>query len=237
MRQRDLIGQSLQPQDFMTNEEIAQNQKNPQTFPQKTQNTQTISNNEIPDMEKIEGLPSANRRADIKKEVDAKFVGKINTIEDQIQKDVQDAQNKKFSFMPNSPRDVLKKLIAQGEYMEDFQVFGNTWTLRALDQGDTLLMMEEVKDTMISQTGRIVAIMFGTVIYSVQAINGESIYEWFDEIKPGKYLDRMEYHTAVRYAFRKYLEAMPPAIIDELYSKYLEVDAKRILALEELKNS
>jgi hypothetical protein len=196
-----------------------------------------MASNDIPDMEKIEGLPSVNKRMDIKKEIDATFAGKIRTIDDQIQSDVQDAQNKKFSAMPNSPRDALKRLIAQGEYMEDVKVFGNTWTLRALDQGDTLLVMEEVKDTISTQTGRIIAIMFGTIIYSVQAINGESIYEWFDEIKPGKYLDRMEYHIAVRQAFRKYLEAMPPSIVDELYTKYIEIDAKRVLALEELKNS
>jgi hypothetical protein len=234
------MGTSLQSKDFMTDEEILQHQnksQKAQILQPQEKIVPTLSDINIPDMENIEGIPAANKRLDIKKEIDSVFNGKVKTIEDQIQRDVQEAQNKKFNSMPNTPKDVLKKLIAHGEYMEDFQVFGVTWTLRAMDQGDTLLMMEEVKDTMISQTGRIIAIMFGTVIYSVQAINGTSIYEWFDEIKPVKYSDRMEYHTAVRYAFRKYLEAMPPAIIDELYSKYLEVDAKRILALEELKNS
>ena len=47
----------------------------------------------------------------------------------------------------------------------------------------------------------------------------------------------MEYHIAVRKAFKKYLEAMPPAVIEILYEKYVEVDDKRNKALEDLKNS
>jgi hypothetical protein len=192
----------------------------------------------IPDMHKVEGMPSAQRRNTIAQQVDQRVADKILTIEDKIQRDIQDAQQQKYVNMPTSPKEILKNLIAKGEYTEDVKLFGHVWTLRALDQGDTLLALEEIRDSFVTQSGRVMSMMFGSVIYSLEAIDGISIYEWFEDIKLTAFKNnRMEYHIAVRKALRQYLEAMPPTVVDSLYEKYLEVDERRNKAVSELKNS
>lgn len=195
------------------------------------------SESDIPDIHKMEGMPNAARRMEIQQHVNNQL-DKVENIETQIKKDVESAQKKKFEGSPKTPKEVLKSLIAKGEYTENFQLFGQTWTLRALDQGDTILSLDEVRDSIETASGRVLALMFGTVTYSIEAINGQPVYEWFEEIKLSAFNnDRMEYHVAIRKALRKYLEAMPPGVIDTLYEKYLELDSKRAKALEELKNS
>jgi hypothetical protein len=224
--------------DFLTGEEVVQTQV-PETGPEPSIPVTPMEPNmdaNIPDLEKMEGTPNVQRRQEINKMVDDKISTKVTTIEDQIQKDIQNAQKKKFEGVATHPKDILKQLIAQGEYIEDAQLFGHTWTLRALDQGDQLMSLDEVKDTLETASSRVIAMMFGAVVFSVQAIDGVSIYEWFDEIKITDFKDNMEYHIAVRKAFKKYLEAMPPTVIEILYEKYLEVDEKRNKALDELKN-
>ena len=226
--------------DFLTGEEMQQTQMPdsiPVTSPPITPNLQQNVNSGVPDLEKMEGTPNVNRRQEINKMVDDKIMTKVASVEEQIQKDIQDAQKKKFEGKAAHPKDILKQLIAKGEYVEDFQLFGHTWTLRALDQGDQLMSLDEVRDTLETASGRVVALMFGSIVFSVQAIDGLSIYEWFDEIKVTDFKDNMEYHIAVRKAFKKYLEAMPPSVIEILYEKYLDVDEKRNNALDELKNS
>lgn len=234
-------GVPLNKDDFLTGEEIQQTQTEipdtlPVTPPPTIPNVGQNVDGGVPDLEKMEGTPNVNRRQAINQMVDEKIVAKISTVEDQIQKDIQNAQKKKFEGVATHPKDVLKQLIAQGEYIEDFKLFGHTWTLRALDQGDQLMSLDEVKDTLETASGRVIAMMFGSVVFSVQAIDGVSIYEWFDEIKITDFKDNMEYHIAVRKAFKKYLEAMPPAIVEMLYEKYMDVDEKRNKALDELKN-
>ena len=234
---------SLNKDDFLTGEEMAQTEmptQMPGVSPTNQVPVPNVSQNMdsgIPDLENMEGTPDAYRRQEISKMVDDKIVAKVSTIQDQIQKDIQDAQKKKFEGVASSPKDVLKQLIAVGEYVEDFKLFGHTWTLRALDQGDQLMSLDEIKDSLESASGRVIAMMFNSVVFSVQAIDSVSIYEWFTEIKITDYKDNMEYHIAVRKAFKKYLEAMPPSVIEILYEKYLEVDEKRNKALDELKIS
>lgn len=246
MKQREGIdiptnqGAPFSSDDFLTGEEIQQTEK-PETTPMPTPPTNPFMEQDvtggIPDLEKLEGTPSVNRRQQINQMVDEQIMTKVSTVEDQIQKDIQNAQKKKFEGKASHPKDILKQLIAVGEYVDDFKLFGHTWTLRALDQGDQLMSLDEIKDSLETASGRVIAMMFNTVVYSVQAIDNISIYEWFDEIKITNFRDNMEYHIAVRKAFKKYLEAMPPAIIEILYEKYLEVDEKRNEALDELKNS
>lgn len=237
-------GMSFDKDDFLTGEEMAQNQMSEQVpnVPSVNQispapNIGPGVDSGIPDLENMEGTPSAHRRQQINQMVDDKVIAKVTSIQDQIQKDIAEAQKKKFEGRPSHPKDILKQLIAQGEYVEDVQLFGHIWTLRALDQGDQLMSLDEVKDTLETASSRVIAMMFGSVVFSVQAIDGISIYEWFDEIKITAFNDNMEYHIAVRKAFKKYLEAMPPSVIEVLYEKYMEVDEKRNKALDELKNS
>ena len=231
---------SFSSDDFLTGEEMINAQVSETVINNKVPTPPNMEQNinmDIPDLESMEGTPTAKRRQEINEMVDANITTKVSTIEDQIQKDIQNAQQKKFQGVATHPKDILKQLIAQGEYVEDVQLFGHSWTLRALDQGDQLMSLDEVKDTLETASSRVIAMMFGAVVFSVQAIDGISIYEWFDEIKITNFNDNMEYHIAVRKAFKKYLEAMPPSVIEILYEKYLEVDEKRNKALDELKNS
>jgi len=189
------------------------------------------------DLHTLEKTPNAARRSEIDQSV-TQTVNKIDTVEDKVRKDVLEAQKKKFEGIPKTPKDVLKSLIAQGEYTKDFKMFGQIWKLRALDQSDTMLALDEVKDDYETGSGRMLALMFGTIIYSIEAINGISVYEWFEELKLQDYNNnRMEYHVAVRKALRSYLEAMPPGIVDVIYEKYMELDEERAGAIEKLKNS
>lgn len=224
---------------------------NNQAPPQQTQVTQSSNqqviikepdnsvDQDIPDLHKLEGVPSANRRAEIAESVMKQFDGlnKVEEFENKIRKDVEEAQKKKFEGVPKSPKDILKSLIAKGEYTKEYELFGQKWTLRALDQNDTLLALEEIKDDYETQSGRLMAMLFGTVVYCIEAINGIPVYQWFDDIKLSNYKDRMEYHVAVRKALRLYLEAMPPVVLDAIYDKYTELDLERQEALNELKNS
>lgn len=221
----DLNSQQLRSDDLLTGEEM------------QSQPVIQQPSNDIPDLHQTEKIPNSNRREVINQQVDT-TMNKMETIDERIQKDIQNAQKTKLENMPKDPKEILKSIIAQGEYKEDFRMFGQTWTLRALDEGDTLLALDEVRDTLTTQSGRLLAVMFGTIMYSIEAINGVSIYEWFEDIKLTDYRnDRMEYAVAVRRALRKYLEAMPPTIIDSLYDKYLEIDSRRNEGLEQLKNS
>lgn len=195
--------------------------------------------NEIPDLHQTDGLPNPQKREEVRQKAQSAIMpNKIDLVEDQIKKDIETAQKQKFEGIPKTPKDILKSLIAQGEYKETFKMYGQEWTLRALDQGDILISVDEVKDSLTSQSGRIMAVMFGTIVHSLDSINGISVYDWFEEIRISDYNNNpMEYNIAVRTALRKYLEAMPPAVIDSLYDKYLEVDSRRNEALDKLKNS
>jgi len=195
-------------------------------------------NNDIPDVHKLEDLPNKNQRAQIAKDIDQQVSPKLQTIEEKIQQDIENAQKQKFANTPQTPKEVLKSLIAKGEYKEDFRLFGQKWTLRGLDQEDLLLSLELVSDLQSTQSGRLVSLMFGTILYSIDAINDVSLYDWFEDIKLADYNnDRKQYHIAVRRALSKYLGAMPPIVIDTLYEKYTELEERRNAGFSELKNS
>jgi len=227
-------GQGIHSGDLLTSDQM--NNQPPQQ-PIATTIPQQNMGSPIPDLHTTEQLPNAERRAQINQKVD-QTMNKIDTVEDRIRRDVAEAQKTKFQGAPKNPKEVLKQLISKGEHTEDFDIFGHKWTLRALDQGDTLLSLDEVKDTLSTQSGRVMSVMFGTIIYSLEAIDDVSVYEWFEDIKLSDFnMNRMEYHVAVRRALRAYLEALPPNVIDILYEKYLEMEERRGAAIEELKNS
>lgn len=220
----------LNPEDLLTGDDVNKQSQPPINNRASSPNVEDIHN--------MERMPDANRRQKISEDVDNRVQPKMTTIEEKIQQDILSAQQQKFEGMPVHPKDVLKKLISMGEYKQDFELFGHTWTLRALDQGDALLSLEEIRDSFQTQSGRIMSMMFGTLIYAIDAIDSVSIYEWFDDIKLKDYNgNRMEYHIAVRRALRAYLEAIPPRAIDLLYEKYLELDENRNKGIDELKNS
>ena len=188
----------------------------------------------VADLEKEDGRPQVQDRAQISNA--AQGISITDKIEDKIAKDVQDSQSK-FKGMQGAPKDILKSIIARGEYREDFNLFGVQWTMRALDQGDLLMAIEEVKDTVMTTWGKLTELEFVKTSFSIEAINGVSVYEIFDEVKLSDYQNKMSYILVVKKALQRYLEAFPPTFIDALYEKYSEIDKKRSEALEELKKS
>jgi hypothetical protein len=226
----------INPNDLLTGEDLSQNQTQDPVIP--IRKMETLNPSDIPDLHKLEQSPNAVRRGEISKQVETTLLNKVETLEDKIKRDIESAQQQKFSNMPRDPKEILKQIIAKGEYRETIELYGHKWTLKALDQNDTLLSLDEVRDSVATQSGRIIALMFGTVMYALEAIDEISITEWFPEITLAMYKgNRMEYYIAVKRAVRSYLEALPPAVIDSLYMKYEEIDSKRNQGLSELKNS
>ena len=191
-------------------------------------------NNNIPDLENSESFPSAEARNKIRESVN---VSRADTIDEVIEKEIN--QNRlKYNGIPGDPKNVLKELIDRGQYKEDFALYGHTWTLRALDQSDVLLALDEIKDSVMTFTGRFTYMAVAYTVYALDAIDVVSVYEWFPSIKKSDYGNNdVDYIIAVRRALKKYFEALPPKVIDDLYEKYTEVDKKRNEALDQLKNS
>lgn len=188
----------------------------------------------IPDLEKEDSRPTnydKQHAANV-----AKGISTADKIEDKISKDIQDSQAK-FKGVPSHPKDILKSIIAKGEYKETVHLFGVDWTLRALDQGDLLFAFDEVKDNVSTLAGRMTTLEFAKVVFSIEAINNTTIYELFDEIKMSDYPNKMVYIITVKKALQRYLEAFPPDLIDMLVNAYAVIDMKRMEAIAELKNS
>jgi len=198
------------------------------------QNALLYSQNPIADLEKEDGRPTVQDRAQIN--TAAQGISIIDKIDDKIAKDLQDSQTK-FKNIQGTPKDILKSIIARGEYREDFNLFGVQWTMRALDQGDILMAIEEVKDTVTTTWGKLTALEFVKTSFAIEALNGVSVYEIFDEVKLADYQNKMSYILVVKKALQRYLEAFPPSFIDALYDQYTSIDKKRSEALEELKKS
>mgnify|MGYP006989315724 CR=1 FL=1 len=174
-----------------------------------------------------------------KNEIDAeieKYLSKNTLAEERLLKEVE-AVKKKNEAAPEHPRNILADLLAKGELKKTFDVAGHTWTLRALDQGDILLAMDDLKDSIETEAGRITSVVFSKVVYSIEAIDGIPIYQFFPEIQPQDHPSKIDYIITVKKSLRAYLVGMAPRIIDLLYSKYLELEDERDKALDKLKNS
>jgi hypothetical protein len=176
-----------------------------------------------------------DRKAEIDAEV-AKAISKENLAEERLQTEAE-LIKKKHEGSPSHPRDILKELLVKGELRKTFEVFGHRWTLRALDQGDLLLAMDDLKDSIETEAGRLVAVVFSKVVYSIEAIDDIPIYDFFPEIQPTNYPSKIDYIIAVKRFLRSYLVGMPPVVIDTLYIKYDEVERERDQAVTKLKNS
>lgn len=224
----EFAGIGEQP-EFITSDQLAKMQGQPPLM-----QPQPIS--DIPDLHKTEEIPTRIRRSEINQQVDA-TIKKSENIDDRISADLEKSQQK-YSSMPIDPLETLKSLIKKGEYTKDFELFGHIWTLRALDQSDIMLSYEDVNDLIETAASRYASMMFSYVVYSIEALDGTSIYKWFPDITLDMFKgDKAEYMIAVKRALRRYLEPQPPIVIESLYQKYLEVDALRNEALIELKNS
>jgi len=217
----------------------ASNPKPVQSQPQLS-TAQNIVNSQppIPDLhtDSDSEIPNATQRRVLETQSQSAEPSKEDLIKEKIQQDLK--QNLAMKGAPQHPLDVLKSLIVRGEYKEDITLFQQVWTLRALDQSDMLLALDEVSDMLESSVGRLTAVAFAQIVYALEAINGITIYEMFkDTIKPVDYPNQMSYIIAVKKALRRYLEHFPPVVIDSLYTAYMEVDKKRNEALNQLKNS
>ena len=191
----------------------------------------------IPDMHNV-GFTSNPKDRKSALETAAKSTTNINQeiIDERIKQNITAAQGGTPPAMPKEPKDILKYLIAKGSIEEKVVVADHTWTMRALDQRDLMLIMEQLRDDLDSQTARITAIMFYQVVYSIEAVDGISIYEWFSEIQEAKFPNKEAYIVAVKNAIKEYFLHMPNRTIDEFYTKYSEIEDKRSKALEEIKN-
>jgi hypothetical protein len=220
----------LSPGDFITGPAAGIQQPNPFPKPSPTG---------IPDLHKVDlnSTPQARQEILQKTEMSTSEL-KQEILDEKISQDIKTARESSLNkAFPDSPKDILKQLIAHGEYQEVVEIFGSKWTMRALDQRDLLLAAEMVKDDLSSSTARMSSIIFLQVVFSLEAINGTSIYDCFQDIKPADYKTREEYSLAIRVTLKKYLEHVPPQVINMFYDEYKRIEDTRNKALGNLKNS
>ena len=137
-----------------------------------------------------------------------------------------------------SPIDKLKAIISKGVLTKDLQAYGITWTFKTLDQLDKIGLYDDA-DKYAINSGRVPAIELMAVAYSLEAIDGQSVYSFFpdditlEKCENNKYL----FIAAIRKAIASYLQGFPQTCIAELYKAYCELEAEKEQALSELKNS
>ena len=218
--------------DFLTQQDMITN----------TQGTPMVDPpmvDQLPDLDlEKNGLPNAATRNDIKAKIDNQMKpDKAAEAQRQIDRELSQLTNK-IPGSQKDPKNILKDLIAKGTYEETFELLGQEWTMRALDQNDTLLAADEIKDDVETQAGRLSAVMFSQVIFSITALNKIPLGKWFPEIRLEDFnMNEIAYNMAIRRALMTYMGKLSPKIIDDLYMKYIEINDKRNEAIEELKNS
>lgn len=233
------------PEDLLTAEDFAVKEKHglptSHPFSPKVGGMQQVPKefdnlpNFVEDLHNEEQFVTAESRSRIDENLQD-LLSKENLAEERLHREIEDAK-KKYSAVPDKPRDLLKSLLLKGELRKSFRLYGYSWTLRALDQGDLLLAVDDLNDNVATQAGKLFSITFSKVVYAIEEIEGIPIYQFFPDILPSDYNSRIEYIIAVKKALRAYLTGMSPKIIDALYDKYLEVETERDKALEQLKNS
>jgi hypothetical protein len=157
-------------------------------------------------------------------------------LDEKIRQDITSI--KKEVQAPQGPKDVLKALIARGDYREDVELFGHIWTMKALSQGDIIAAFNDIKDDNSSAVGKVATLTISQIAYAVEACDGQSIYEWFpDIINRQDFGTTEEFKLAVRRIFRRYLEQMASTTLNALDAAYTTIEKKRNEALVELKKS
>ena len=218
---------NLDSKEFLTPEQIPNDVKinafpRPNAIPDLDPNTMNANLKERKAV--LEGLQSPT--AALKKEI----------MEEMANEELRDSKPS-LEKIPDNPKDALKFLIAKGDFTKTIRMYGSNWTLRALDQRDITLALDNIKMDMESETARMSALMFIQVVYSIEAINGISIYEWFPEVKRENYNKKEEYILAVKNQLKVYLEHVPPYVIDSFYTEYSAIENERAKLFAELKNS
>jgi len=186
-------------------------------------------------------VPNANRQREIDENVRTRLTeDAINKeiLDEKIRQDIDSSKNIKNSNKARTPHEFLKLLIAKGEYKEDVVIFGQTWTLRALNQGDIIAAFNDIKDFSSAVEGKINAVLLSQISFAIEALNGVSIYEWFsDVVQRTEFASTEEYKLAVRRVIRRYFEKMPNVVIKEFDIAYGKLETKRNEAYAELKNA
>lgn len=230
--------EELDKDDFLTGDELKQQHAIPNPHYQKQaafNNPSTHST--LPDLHKetIEA-PIQARKEIMEQPVISHAQLRDELIDERIQQDILSAKgvSQKTS---SSPRDILKRMIVKGDYQDTIEYLGSKWTLRALDQRDLLLASEMIRDDAGTDAAKMSYIIFAQVLFSIEAIDGVSVYEMFPDIKPKDFTTREEFNLRVRNALRSYLIHAAPQVINDLYDEYKKIEKVRNEALTDLKNS
>ena len=229
-------GVGFSPEDFITGSQMA---GNPGNLTQQPNPFQKSNSTNIPDLHKVDLNSTPQSRQEILEKPGMSTAElKQEILDERIAQDLRSAMTLDTSKgLPLNPKDILKHIIAKGEYQETVELFGHKWTIRALDQRDLLMAAEMVKDELSSSTARMSALIFLQVVFSIEAIEGISVYECFKDVKAADYKQKEDYGLAVRKSLQKYLEHVPPQVINMFYDEYVRIEGKRNKALENLKNS
>jgi len=185
---------------------------------------------DIPDLHKEEQMIYAND----KRKINAQFDRPILATE----KAQMAADSVRHRMEPiTTPQDIFKSLISFGEHRQKIKLYQHTWELRCLDQSDILAASDEVNDYAEGRMGYLTSYTFSKLVYSIESIDGISIYELFSDISHKDYSSKVQYITAVKRALRAWLLALPDVIITDLIDTYLEMESKRAEEIRKLKNS
>ena len=184
-------------------------------------------------------VPSTQKRNEIDEVVTARLTEEAlnrEILNEKIRDDL--STTKQNPVEAKTPRDILKSLIAKGDYTEDRKIFGSTWTMKALSQNDLILAFSDITEETVNIVGRAATLTLSQITYAIQACNGVSVYEWFSDIvQRSKFDTSEEYKLAVRRVLRRYLGELPNSVIQVFNEAYAEIEAKRNEAVLELKNS
>lgn len=183
----------------------------------------------------VEESPNASVKQKINTEVNDEF-DHSKIIEERLKVEA-DSANPKYGGTLDTPKNVLKNLINKGSHEEEVTLYGVKWKMRALDQSDELLAIDEIKDDFTTMAGRLTSVAFARVVYSIEAINGVQLSDIFTEINKNNYESILAYRYALKRQLKNYLESFSPEIINDLYEKYNEIVENRNKGLIELKNS
>jgi hypothetical protein len=116
-------------------------------------------------------------------------------------------------------------------------VCGFKWTLKTLDQEDRIAIYDHA-DIIAAKSGKIPAITLLTVAYSIEALDGVSVYTWFPDVTiESCNNNKYELVAKVRQYITQYIKSFPDFLIDELYSKILILEDSKKTAMESIKNS
>lgn len=189
----------------------------------------------VGDLHKEIPAPSADDGSKIREDVSTSSLKK-ESLSSKITEAVE--KLKKTEKVPETPLDKLKSFIEFGSLTKEVEHFGSKWKFKTLDQADRIAMFDEA-DTMANYAGKMPAIALLTVVYSLEAIDGISVYKTFqDDIQIETFKgNKHAYVVAVRAALKQYMQAFPQNMIDTLYGEIAKLEDEQREALNQIKKS